>query len=100
MMNALLMKALRAKSSEAHQGAPLPRPPADNIITRNTESSPCTLTPLMHPYFNRAGWQDLKDKFRECGTVVYANVTRGDDGRWQSRTAWCLLGNFVLEGWP
>lgn len=24
--------------------------------------------------------QDLKDKFRECGTVVYANVTRGDDG--------------------
>ncbi|KAF8065826.1 haloacid dehalogenase-like protein [Scenedesmus sp. PABB004] len=28
-----------------------------------------------------AAWQDLKDKFRECGTVVYANVTRGDDGR-------------------
>lgn len=24
--------------------------------------------------------QDLKDKFRDCGTVVYANVTRGDDG--------------------
>jgi RNA recognition motif-containing protein len=29
----------------------------------------------------RTSWQDLKDKFRECGTVVYANVTRGDDGR-------------------
>lgn len=25
--------------------------------------------------------QDLKDKFRDCGTVVYANVTRGDDGK-------------------
>jgi RNA recognition motif-containing protein len=29
----------------------------------------------------RTSWQDLKDKFRDCGTVVYANVTRGDDGR-------------------
>lgn len=28
----------------------------------------------------RTSWQDLKDKFRECGTVVYANVTRGEDG--------------------
>jgi hypothetical protein len=27
-----------------------------------------------------AGWQDLKDKFREVGNVVYANVSRGDDG--------------------
>lgn len=30
----------------------------------------------------RTSWQDLKDKFRECGNVVYANVTRGDDGEW------------------
>jgi RNA recognition motif-containing protein len=29
----------------------------------------------------RTSWQDLKDKFRECGTVVYANVMRGDDDR-------------------
>eukprot|EP00878_Enallax_costatus_P003273 GHUV01003476.1.p1 GENE.GHUV01003476.1~~GHUV01003476.1.p1 ORF type:complete len:206 (+),score=60.15 GHUV01003476.1:195-812(+) len=29
----------------------------------------------------KTSWQDLKDKFRECGTVVYANVTRDDDGR-------------------
>ncbi|KAF6255147.1 G-strand telomere binding protein 1 [Scenedesmus sp. NREL 46B-D3] len=29
----------------------------------------------------KTSWQDLKDKFRECGQVVYANVTRGDDGR-------------------
>lgn len=29
----------------------------------------------------KTSWQDLKDKFRECGTVVYANVTRGEDGR-------------------
>lgn len=29
----------------------------------------------------RTSWQDLKDAFRTCGTVVYANVTRGDDGR-------------------
>ena len=27
--------------------------------------------------------QDLKDKFRECGNVVYANVTRGDDGAFE-----------------
>jgi hypothetical protein len=33
----------------------------------------------------RTSWQDLKDKFRECGSVVYANVTRGEDGEgmWQ-----------------
>jgi hypothetical protein len=32
----------------------------------------------------RTSWQDLKDKFRECGTVVYANVTRGEDGKCRS----------------
>lgn len=35
------------------------------------------------PGLSFAGWQDLKDKFRECGNVVYANVTRGDDGGWR-----------------
>uniref|UniRef100_A0A7S3VV90 RRM domain-containing protein n=1 Tax=Dunaliella tertiolecta TaxID=3047 RepID=A0A7S3VV90_DUNTE len=29
----------------------------------------------------RTSWQDLKDKFRECGNVVYANVMRDDDDR-------------------
>jgi RNA recognition motif-containing protein len=29
----------------------------------------------------KTSWQDLKDKFRDCGNVVYANVTRGEDGR-------------------
>lgn len=29
----------------------------------------------------RTSWQDLKDKFRECGSVVYANVMRDEDGR-------------------
>lgn len=29
----------------------------------------------------RTSWQDLKDKFRECGSVVYANVMRTEDGR-------------------
>jgi len=29
----------------------------------------------------RTSWQDLKDKFRECGAVVYANVMRSEDGR-------------------
>lgn len=29
----------------------------------------------------RTSWQDLKDKFRECGTVVYANVIRDEGGR-------------------
>jgi RNA recognition motif-containing protein len=33
----------------------------------------------------KTSWQDLKDKFRECGTVVYANVTRGDDGVFQQQ---------------
>lgn len=29
----------------------------------------------------RDGWiQDLKDKFRDCGSVVYANVMRSEDG--------------------
>lgn len=29
----------------------------------------------------KTSWQDLKDTFRECGTVVYANVMRDDNGR-------------------
>ena len=29
----------------------------------------------------RTSWQDLKDKFREVGTVVYANVVKDDGGR-------------------
>jgi RNA recognition motif-containing protein len=29
----------------------------------------------------RTSWQDLKDKFRECGTVVYTNVMRDESGR-------------------
>lgn len=28
----------------------------------------------------KTSWQDLKDKFRECGNVVYTNVMRDDDG--------------------
>ncbi|CAD7702872.1 unnamed protein product [Ostreobium quekettii] len=29
----------------------------------------------------RTSWQDLKDEFRKCGQVVYANVMRTEDGR-------------------
>lgn len=29
----------------------------------------------------RTSWQDLKDAFRECGTVVYANVMQDHNGR-------------------
>jgi RNA recognition motif-containing protein len=29
----------------------------------------------------RTSWQDLKDKFRDCGTVVYTNVMRDESGR-------------------
>lgn len=29
----------------------------------------------------KTSWQDLKDKFRECGNVVYANVMRDEEGR-------------------
>ena len=39
----------------------------------------------------RTSWQDLKDKFRECGQVVYANVMRTEDG-WAARrhaATWC-----------
>lgn len=28
----------------------------------------------------KTSWQDLKDTFRECGSVVYANVMRDDTG--------------------
>ena len=28
----------------------------------------------------RTSWQDLKDKFRDCGNVVYANVIRDEAG--------------------
>ena len=28
----------------------------------------------------RTSWQDLKDAFRECGTVVYANVMQDHSG--------------------
>ena len=28
----------------------------------------------------KTSWQDLKDKFRECGNVVYANVMRDEEG--------------------
>ncbi len=29
----------------------------------------------------KTSWQDLKDKFREAGNVVYTNVMRDDDGK-------------------
>ena len=32
----------------------------------------------------KTSWQDLKDKFREVGNVVYANVTRDENGK----TSW------------
>ena len=28
----------------------------------------------------RTSWQDLKDAFRDCGTVVYSNVIRDESG--------------------
>ena len=38
----------------------------------------------------KTSWQDLKDTFRECGSVVYANVMRDDTGKamGQMRFAW------------
>lgn len=29
----------------------------------------------------KTSWQDLKDKFRDCGNVVYTNVMRDENGR-------------------
>ena len=34
----------------------------------------------------KTSWQDLKDKFREVGNVVYANVTRDENGKTQGHT--------------
>ena len=34
----------------------------------------------------KTSWQDLKDKFREVGNVVYANVTRDENGKTQGQT--------------
>ena len=38
----------------------------------------------------KTSWQDLKDKFRDVGNVVYANVMRDDGGEfgrvWKSRS--------------
>ena len=33
----------------------------------------------------KTSWQDLKDKFRECGNVVYANVMKDDAGARRAR---------------
>ena len=33
----------------------------------------------------RTSWQDLKDKFRDCGNVVYANVMKDDAGELSER---------------
>lgn len=30
----------------------------------------------------KTSWQDLKDKFRDVGNVVYANVMRDDGGKY------------------
>jgi RNA recognition motif-containing protein len=35
----------------------------------------------------RTSWQDLKDKFRDCGEVVYANVIRDDSGELPPRAS-------------
>ena len=59
----------------------------------------------------RTSWQDLKDKFRECGNVVYANVMRDGDRYWfschyydrtergRSRLAIMPL-TWAPDGWP
>jgi hypothetical protein len=36
----------------------------------------------------RTSWQDLKDKFREAGTVVYANVMRDESGKRRGGSGW------------
>ena len=33
----------------------------------------------------KTSWQDLKDKFRDVGNVVYANVMRDDGGEFRLR---------------
>lgn len=35
----------------------------------------------------RTSWQDLKDAFRDCGTVVYSNVIRDPAGARPPRRA-------------
>jgi hypothetical protein len=36
----------------------------------------------------KTSWQDLKDKFREAGNVVYTNVMRDDDGKGSASRLW------------
>ena len=44
----------------------------------------------------RTSWQDLKDEFRKCGHVVYANVMRTEDGE-AGRLARADLGPCLLD---
>lgn len=44
----------------------------------------------------KTSWQDLKDKFREVGNVVYANVTRDENGEGSARSARLT----VIHGFP
>ena len=37
----------------------------------------------------KTSWQDLKDKFRDVGNVVYANVMRDDGG--ELRLRFCFV---------
>ena len=55
----------------------------------------------------KTSWQDLKDKFRECGNVVYANVMRDEEGEelfalpceFDLAAIWRFLGRHILT-WP
>ena len=59
----------------------------------------------------QTAWQDLKDAFRCCGNIVYANVTKESDGRsagWgivefetaaEAAQAIATMNNVDLGGW-
>ena len=49
----------------------------------------------------KTSWQDLKDKFRDVGNVVYANVMRDDGGRTLFRPGlqdWCCENTVQTPG--
>ena len=47
----------------------------------------------------KSSWQDLKDLFRDVGTVVYANVMRDDTGEPRCVSAADGLALWLLVAW-
>ena len=47
----------------------------------------------------KTSWQDLKDKFRDVGNVVYANVMRDDGGKRSQKNQSHVYGHPASPRW-